>query len=70
MKRHSEGEIVPLCKVHHELVHAGLLRGEQLAPRNWDLEIEIEKNGAASVVDEIVRKKRRGLRRKGEGGGS
>lgn len=36
-KDHDANCILPLCKIHHELAHSGLIENEQLAPGHWRL---------------------------------
>lgn len=62
VKRHLEEEIVPLCKIHHELAHAGLIGNEGYSFSAWYLKEEGENIGPVARVDEVVRKKRLGNR--------
>lgn len=59
VQRHLADEIVPLCKIHHELAHAGLIKGEEMDTKGWELGVEIKRNVAVKKVDEIVRNKRK-----------
>lgn len=53
-KRHFPDEIVPLCKIHHELAHAGLIKNEHLQIGLWDLDLYERKNEEIAWVDGIV----------------
>lgn len=39
-KRHRVEEIVPLCKIHHELAHAGLIENEEGEVEKWNVGME------------------------------
>jgi hypothetical protein len=58
VKRHSADEIAPLCKIHHELAHTGLIGNEDGALSTWYLKEESENIGPVAEVDEVVRRKR------------
>lgn len=58
VKRHKEKEIVPLCKIHHELAHAGLIGNEDGDTSDWYIKKERERFGAIAEIDRIVRRKR------------
>lgn len=59
VKRHLPEEIVPLCKTHHELAHAGLIANEEWSIQKWKLQ-NFEKNyGTKTKIDRLVRAKRR-----------
>jgi hypothetical protein len=62
VKRHLEGEIVPLCKIHHELAHAGLIGNEDGDLSTWHIKRESEKFGAIAEIDRLTRNSR--VRRK------
>lgn len=36
-KSHDPFFIIPLCKIHHELAHFGLIENEQISPSLWKL---------------------------------
>lgn len=73
-KRHSADEIVPLCKIHHELAHDGAIGNEELLPKYgnrrgqaWRLNLEGDEDNERAMVDEKVQKKKmewRGIRSK------
>lgn len=69
VNRHSEEEIVPLCKTHHELAHAGLIRGEESKVEGWEMDIEEKKNHAVARVDEKVMRERNRRKNEEKGGG-
>lgn len=59
VKRHLTEEIVPLCKIHHELAHAGLIKNEEDAPDKWELKNSGEIGTTKAKIDKIVRAKRK-----------
>lgn len=62
-KRHNVEEIVPLCKIHHELAHAGLIKNEILTVEDWKLDITEKKEQKIAEIDSlVVRQKLRSLR--------
>lgn len=67
VKRHLEEEIVPLCKIHHELAHTGVIEKEELLPimRDEGCRLKLERdedNEKARVDDWVQRKKMEGRR--------
>ena len=58
-KRHLAGEIVPLCKSHHELAHAGVIEGEGMEAQLWRLDLRAKRPEAKERIDRLVQKKRR-----------
>lgn len=59
VKRHHPEEIVPLCKTHHELAHAGLIANEEVSFQKWELQ-DFDKNyGTKAKIDMMVRAKRK-----------
>ncbi len=59
VKRHLLEEIVPLCKIHHELAHAGLIKNEEGPPDKWELKNFEEAYTAKAAVDKAARAKRK-----------
>lgn len=53
-KNHDPDNIVPLCKKHHALAHAGLIANENDSPEKWYLRDEPDKNDPAYNVDKKV----------------
>lgn len=53
-KRHLPEELVPLCKIHHELAHVGVIKNEQLETSLWDLDLCEKKNGEIAKIDDMV----------------
>lgn len=53
-KNHDPDNIVPLCKKHHTLAHAGLIANENDSPEKWYLRDEPDKNDPAYNVDKKV----------------
>lgn len=64
--RYSESEshdsIIPLCKIHHEFMHNGLVKNERMSVKYWTLNLQSE----LTKEDVLWRKYRYGS----EGGGS
>ena len=54
--KRSHEDIVPLCKNHHRIAHAGLIRNEEQAPALWSVQTERNWNDYKSRVDVMVRK--------------
>ena len=52
-------EIVPLCKIHHELAHAGLIENEEENPLNWEIGEGRKVSRATIEIDQLVNKKGR-----------
>lgn len=50
-KNHDPDFIVPLCKEHHDLAHAGLIANEEEPPEKWVLRDMAEKGTLAAAVD-------------------
>lgn len=59
VKRHHPEEIVPLCKTHHELAHAGLIANEEEFLQRWRLQNFEENYGTKTKIDMMVRAKRK-----------
>lgn len=59
VKRHLPEEIVPLCKIHHELAHAGLIANEEAVIRWWKLRDSGKNCGAKTKIDRLFRTKRK-----------
>lgn len=55
-KSHDLDCIVPLCKEHHDLAHAGLIENEEGPPEKWKLREKPEKNTLRAVVDRKVQR--------------
>lgn len=58
-RRHLAEEIVPLCKIHHELAHAGLIKNEEGDPLNWEIGEGRKVSRATIEIDQLVNKKGR-----------
>lgn len=63
VQRHAEEEIVPLCKIHHELAHEGAIENEELLPNSsrdegWRLCLGNRRGGAVEEIDKIVQRKK------------
>ncbi|MFA4891540.1 MAG: HNH endonuclease signature motif containing protein [Candidatus Gracilibacteria bacterium] len=54
-KEHDSAIIVPLCKHHHDLAHAGLIENESDLPRLWRLRSEAPWWDENNLVDRKVR---------------
>ncbi|PIQ79013.1 hypothetical protein COV81_03555 [Candidatus Peregrinibacteria bacterium CG11_big_fil_rev_8_21_14_0_20_41_10] len=52
----SHEDIVPLCKNHHHIAHAGLIKNEEQAPALWSVKPERDWNDYKSRVDVMVRR--------------
>ena len=50
----SHEDIVPLCKNHHRMAHAGLVKNEEQAPALWSIQTERNWNDYKSRVDVMV----------------
>lgn len=59
VKRHHPEEIVPLCKTHHELAHAGLIANEEAVIQDWKLRDFDKSYGTKAKIDRLVRTKRK-----------
>ncbi|MFA4891110.1 MAG: HNH endonuclease signature motif containing protein [Candidatus Gracilibacteria bacterium] len=53
-KEHDSATIVPLCKHHHDLAHAGLIENESDPPRLWKLRSEAPWWDENNIVDKKV----------------
>lgn len=53
-KSHEEKEIVPLCKIHHELAHAGLIENEESKPSLWKIGDGRKVSQPVREVDKMV----------------
>ncbi|MFA6550263.1 MAG: hypothetical protein WCT36_02825 [Candidatus Gracilibacteria bacterium] len=40
---HNPDTLIPLCKAHERLAHAGLIENENLPPENWKIKLETDK---------------------------
>ncbi len=58
VNRHVEEEIVPLCKIHHELAHAGLIENEDENPLNWEIGDSRKVSRATMEIDRAARRRR------------
>ncbi len=58
VQRHMAEEIVPLCKIHHELAHVGAIKNEDGRVINWSLILKKEENTPSGMVDKTVRRHR------------
>ena len=50
----SHENIVPLCDQHHQIVHAGLVKNEHLAPEFWEMRETADKSDVKYRVDKKV----------------
>lgn len=66
VKRHLAEEIVPLCKIHHELAHAGLIENEEGDPLNWEIGEGRKVSRATIEIDRLVNKKGRQATMRGD----
>lgn len=58
---HDSEAIVPVCKIHHQLAHHGLIKNEEMAPinaqtgvPNWKLKLQADKREPKFKVDQMV----------------
>lgn len=58
-KTHDPGRIVALCKQHERLVHLGLIHDETIAPKQWKMLQEPDKNDPKYRIDQLVQKYRK-----------
>lgn len=56
----SHESLKPLCKIHHEFMHNGLVENEQFESKNWSLQLSGSK---LQQVDQLYRKYRLNFRR-------
>ena len=42
-KMHDPDSLIPLCKPHERLAHAGLIENENQSPENWKIKLEADK---------------------------
>ncbi|KKQ70899.1 MAG: hypothetical protein UT33_C0013G0015 [Candidatus Peregrinibacteria bacterium GW2011_GWC2_39_14] len=42
-KTHDPDTLIPLCKAHEHLAHAGLIENESQPPENWKIKLEADK---------------------------
>ncbi|HBB02930.1 MAG: hypothetical protein US89_C0003G0048 [Candidatus Peregrinibacteria bacterium GW2011_GWF2_38_29] len=42
-KTHDPDSLIPLCKAHEHLAHAGLIENENQSPENWKIKLETDK---------------------------
>lgn len=63
VKRHLAEEIVPLCKIHHELAHAGEIENEEATPLLWKIGEGRRISREIAEIDERTIKKRFGAGR-------
>ena len=52
----SHENIVPLCKNHHHIAHAGLVKNEEQVPALWSVKTERDWNDYKSRVDVMVKR--------------
>ncbi|MFA5829907.1 MAG: hypothetical protein WC843_05460 [Candidatus Gracilibacteria bacterium] len=60
---HVHEAIVPLCKIHHQLAHHGLIKNEEMVPidartgaPNWKLQLRADERAPKFKVDQLVQK--------------
>ncbi len=58
-KTHDPSRIVALCKQHERLVHLGLIHDETIAPKQWKMLQEPDKNDPKYQIDRLVQRYRR-----------
>lgn len=63
-RRHLADELVPLCKIHHELAHVGSIKNEELEAGKWSVELERQTSAEVDAVDRLTRKGRLASRKK------
>lgn len=54
----SHESLKPLCKIHHEFMHNGLVKNEQAPPANWQFDLAAKTSGPIAKIDELYRKHR------------
>ncbi|MBD3360859.1 hypothetical protein GF366_03595 [Candidatus Peregrinibacteria bacterium] len=53
-KKHDPKYIVPLCDLHHGLVHTGLIANETDNPENWRIKEKINKTELTAYIDQRI----------------
>ncbi|MBU2523607.1 HNH endonuclease [Patescibacteria group bacterium] len=53
----SHDNLVPLCKKHHDLAHAGLIQNEESGSDDWRIRAESDKRDLKVLVDEGARER-------------
>ncbi|MFA5829689.1 MAG: hypothetical protein WC843_04295 [Candidatus Gracilibacteria bacterium] len=58
---HDHKNIVPVCKIHHQLAHHGLIKNEEMKPidaqtgvQNWKLQLRADERAPKFKVDQMV----------------
>jgi len=54
---HNHSSIIPLCKIHHEFAHNGLIAHEKEPPEKWQVQLNV---GVENRVDQAYRRIRTG----------
>lgn len=62
VKNHDEKFIVPLCKEHHDLAHAGLIANENDPVEKWFVNMEVKREISVEKVDQKVCKAKNGTK--------
>ena len=57
---HDPDFIAPLCKAHERLAHHSLIKNEEAAPENWQIQLFPDKSSPKYAVDMIVQSHRKG----------
>lgn len=52
---HSHESIKPMCEIHHEFAHNGLIQNENSTAQNWQLQLQ---GGELDKIDQLYRKYR------------
>ena len=61
-KTHDPDTLIPLCKAHERMAHAGLIKNENQPPENWSIKLEADKTSEKWLkVDRWVAKHRESL---------
>ncbi|MFA6550557.1 MAG: hypothetical protein WCT36_04355, partial [Candidatus Gracilibacteria bacterium] len=56
-KTHDPDSLIPLCKAHERLAHAGMIENESQSPENWKIKLEADKTSEKWLkVDKWVSK--------------
>lgn len=66
VRLHDANSILPLCKLHHEFAHLGLIKNEPLAPEQWKIR-SIKKGPLQFGVDKKWQECRRKSAQMGRG---
>lgn len=53
---HSHESLKPVCKIHHEFAHSGLIKNERSEIENWQLQLQ---NGELDKIDRLYREYRK-----------